>query len=85
MGDIFDVETNTITYHIGEIYKSGELDMGSTTRKIRVVQNKKKDDFNKIAKQIKETGKLPTTESSNIEPLSDFNKNLITAIKNNPK
>ena len=38
MGLLFDVESNTITYHLGEVYKSGELEQISTTRKIRVVQ-----------------------------------------------
>lgn len=38
MGLLFDVESNTITYHLGEIYKSGELEQVSTTRKIRVVK-----------------------------------------------
>lgn len=38
MGILFDVEPNTITYHLGEIYKIGELEEESTHRKIRVVQ-----------------------------------------------
>ena len=38
MGLLFHVESNTITYHLGEIYKIGELEQASTTRKIRVVQ-----------------------------------------------
>ena len=38
MSNLFDVESNTITYHLQEIFKSGELDKESTTRKIRVVQ-----------------------------------------------
>jgi len=38
MGEIFGVETNTIIYHLGEIYKSEELNEIATTRKIRVVQ-----------------------------------------------
>ena len=38
MGILFDVESNTITYHLGEVFKSGELEQVSTTRKIRVVQ-----------------------------------------------
>ena len=38
MANLFDVEENTITYHIQEIYKSGELEDSSTTRKIRVVR-----------------------------------------------
>lgn len=38
MAYLFDVESNTITYHLKEIYSSGELERESTTRKIRVVQ-----------------------------------------------
>ncbi len=38
MAEIFDVEENTITYHIGNIYSDGELAKSSTTRKIRVVR-----------------------------------------------
>ncbi len=38
MGSLFGVESNTITYHLKEIYKSGELESSSTTRKIRAVQ-----------------------------------------------
>lgn len=39
MGELFNVESHTITYHLKEIFKSQELDENSTTRKIRVVQN----------------------------------------------
>jgi len=38
MGQLFDVEEHTITYHIKEIYKSGELEENPTTRKIRAVR-----------------------------------------------
>lgn len=38
MGDIFDVETNTINYHLKEIYKSEELHPSRTIRKIRIVR-----------------------------------------------
>lgn len=38
MGELFDVEVQTINYHIKEIYSSGELDEISTIRKIRIVQ-----------------------------------------------
>jgi len=38
MGELFNVESNTITYHLQEIYKSEELEEFSTTRKFRVVQ-----------------------------------------------
>lgn len=38
MAELFGVESNTITYHLKEIFASGELDENSTTRKIRAVQ-----------------------------------------------
>ena len=37
MAELFGVESNTITYHLREIFKSGELERNSTTRKFRVV------------------------------------------------
>lgn len=33
MGELFGVESNTITYHLKEIFSSGELEENSTTRK----------------------------------------------------
>ncbi len=38
MAELFGVESHTITYHLKEIYKSGELEETATARKIRVVQ-----------------------------------------------
>lgn len=38
MGELFGVESHTITYHLKEIFQSGELQQEATTRKIRVVQ-----------------------------------------------
>ena len=38
MGELFDVESHTITYHLQEIFKTEELDEMATTRKIRVVR-----------------------------------------------
>lgn len=38
MAELFDVESNTINYHLKEIYKTAELDEISTTRKFRAVQ-----------------------------------------------
>lgn len=38
MSEIFDVEENTITYHISNIFSDGELLRSATTRKIRVVR-----------------------------------------------
>lgn len=35
MAELFDVETNTINYHLKEIFKSSELDENSVIRKIR--------------------------------------------------
>jgi len=42
MGQLFGVESHTITYHLKEIYKTGELDEKATTRKIRAVQKEGK-------------------------------------------
>lgn len=38
MGELFGVETNTINYHLKQIFESGELDPDSTIRKFRIVQ-----------------------------------------------
>ena len=38
MSELFGVESNTITYHLKEIYKSAELQEDAATPKIRVVQ-----------------------------------------------
>ncbi|CAN1556337.1 COG3943 Virulence protein [Flavobacteriaceae bacterium] len=42
IGQLFGVESHTITYHLKEIFKSNELDESSTTRKIRAVQTEGK-------------------------------------------
>ena len=39
MGKLFNVEVNTINYHIKEIFESKELEQNRTIRKIRTVQN----------------------------------------------
>lgn len=41
---LFEVEVNTINYHIKEIYKSGELPDNATIRKFRIVQTEGKRD-----------------------------------------
>ncbi len=38
MAELFDVEVNTINYHIKEIFKSNELEESSTIRNFRIVQ-----------------------------------------------
>jgi hypothetical protein len=42
MGELFGVESNTITYHLKEIYKTEELQENATTRKFRAVQQEGK-------------------------------------------
>lgn len=42
IGQLFGIESHTITYHLKEIFKSNELDESSTTRKIRAVQTEGK-------------------------------------------
>lgn len=38
MAELFDVEVNTINYHLKEIFSTGELIEEATIRKIRTVQ-----------------------------------------------
>ena len=38
MAELFDVEINTVNYHLKEIFKSKELEEEATIRKIRIVQ-----------------------------------------------
>ncbi len=38
MAELFDVETQTINYHLKEVFSSNELDEQATIRKIRIVQ-----------------------------------------------
>lgn len=38
MAELFEVEVNTINYHLKEIFSSGELSEEATIRKIRTVQ-----------------------------------------------
>lgn len=38
MAELFQVGVNTINYHVGEIFESGELELGATIRKFRIVQ-----------------------------------------------
>jgi hypothetical protein len=47
LAELFGVESNTITYHLKEIFKTGELDEAATTRKIRVVQKEGSRDVNR--------------------------------------
>ena len=49
MGELFGVKEHSITYHIQEITKSGELEGLATTRKIRVVRFEGK---RQVARQI---------------------------------
>ncbi len=42
MAELFDVEVNTINYHLKEIYKSGEVQENRTIRNFRIVQTEGK-------------------------------------------
>jgi hypothetical protein len=39
MGELFAVETNTINYHLKELFKSNEVNENSVTRKFRITAN----------------------------------------------
>lgn len=47
MGELFGVESHTITYHLKEIYGSGELSDQATARKIRVVRQEGQREVNR--------------------------------------
>ncbi len=47
MGQLFGVESHTITYHLKEIYKTEELVEDATTRKIRAVQKEGSREVNR--------------------------------------
>ncbi len=47
MAELFDVEVNTINYHLKEIYKSGEIQEKRTIRKFRIVQIEGKREVNR--------------------------------------
>lgn len=79
MAELFGVESHTITYHLKEIYKSGELTEAATTRKIRVVQNegsrdvsREVDFYNKrdFEKFVEETKKLPQPQGEKDKDIS---------------
>lgn len=44
---LFEVEVNTINYHLKEIFKSGELQAEATIRKFRIVQTEGKREVNR--------------------------------------
>jgi len=47
MAELFDVEVNTINYHLKEIYKSSEIAESGTIRKFRIVQQEGKRQVNR--------------------------------------
>ncbi|MEA2042659.1 MAG: phosphoribosylaminoimidazolesuccinocarboxamide synthase [Bacteroidota bacterium] len=56
MASLFDVEVNTINYHLKEIYKSGEIQEEPTIRKFRTVQTEGKRQVNREI--LKNAGKI---------------------------
>lgn len=49
MAKLFNVEVNTINYHLKEIFKTHELEENRTIRKIRTVQN---EENRKVSRQL---------------------------------
>ena len=48
MAQLFSVESNIITYHLQDLFRSKEITEDSTTRKFRVVQTEEIDDLEHI-------------------------------------
>ena len=49
MAELFDVEVNTINYHLKEIFESAELSEKATIRKIRIVQ---KEGVREVSREV---------------------------------
>ena len=49
MSKLFNVVENNITYHLQNIFKTGELEENRTTQKIRVVQN---EETRKVSREV---------------------------------
>lgn len=52
MADLFGVEVNTISYHLKEIFQSGELPETATVRKFRIVQQEGRREVAREAKGV---------------------------------
>jgi hypothetical protein len=48
ISELFDVEVNTVNYHLKEVFKSKELNEDSTIRKIRIIQTEGMRDVNRF-------------------------------------
>ena len=59
MAQLFSVEPNTITYHLKEIYHSGELVREATTRKFRAVQQ---EGTRQVSRTIEQIGRASCRE-----------------------
>ena len=83
MGLLFGVESHTITYHLKEIFRSGELDEKATTRKIRVVQNEgkrqvtRKLDFYNLDGIISVGYRVNSVQASQIRTLEKLHDTLL--------
>ena len=60
LGRLFDVEVNTINYHLKEIFKSGEIGPEATIRKFRIVQT---EGSREVAREV---------EHYNLDAISQF-------------
>ena len=48
MAELFDVEVNTVNYHLKEVFENGELVQSATIRKIRIVQKEGTRDVSRV-------------------------------------
>lgn len=86
---LFDVEVNTINYHLKEIFKSGELSEDSTIRKIRIVQTEGTREVSRQVEFYNPIGmeRIAQSAVSDIHPYHKWskttaNKHLTTAVEN---
>lgn len=74
MGLLYDVESNTITYHLQKAFKDGELEEDSVTRKFRVTESDGKNIIQMMDYGVlTDNGKI-SAEMAHIHAESEFEK-----------
>ena len=81
MSKLFNVEVNTINYHLKEIFEANELEENRTIRKIRTVQNEGSRSVNEFLEFrkydiLKDNGKISRkmAEEKAEKEYDEFNK-----------
>ena len=55
---MYGVDVRTISYHLGEIYESGELKEEATIRKIEIVQQEGQREVNRVCEMYEQYNRV---------------------------